>query len=82
MSTTPEAPGCCRYAPSGSKPAEPCEAAKGWNVKYLAAMAVLVALWWLAYSFILPASHWLVFGLVGLEPDSRLGLSLEFFLYD
>ncbi len=80
MSTTPETSGCC--ASSGSRQAEPGKTPKGWNVKYLATVAVLAVLWWLAYSYILPASNWLVFGLLGIAPDSHLGLSLEFFIYD
>ena len=81
MSTPPETPDCC-CASSGSSLAEPIDTGKGWNGKYLATIAVLAALWWFAYSYILPASHWLVFGLFGLAPDSHLGLSLEFFIYD
>jgi len=53
-----------------------------WNTRYFAAIAVLAALWWLAYSYILPASHWLVFGLFGLAQGSHAGASLEFFIYD
>ena len=45
-------------------------------------IASLAVLWWLAYSYILPASHWLVFGLFGMNPESHLGASLEFFIYD
>ena len=81
MSTPPETPDCC-CASSGSSLAEPIDTGKGWNGKYLATIAVLAALWWFAYSYILPASHWLVFGLFGLAPDSHLGPSLEFFIYD
>lgn len=81
MSTPPGTPGCC-CASSGSNLAEPIDTGKGWNGKYLATIAVLAALWLLAYSYILPASHWLVFGLFGLAPDSHLGLFLEFFIYD
>ena len=81
MSTPPETPDCC-CASSGSSLAEPIDTGKGWNGKYLATIAVLAALWWLAYSYILPASHWLVFGLFGLAPDSHLGPSLEYFIYD
>lgn len=80
MATTPETPRCCCAA--AAKPAAPLETAKGWNGKYLAIMAVLAALWWLAYSSIAPVSRWLAFGLPGLAPDSHLGLSLEFFIYD
>ncbi|MDY0186284.1 MAG: permease [Desulfuromonadaceae bacterium] len=81
MSIPPEKPGCC-CAQSGSRPAKPIDTSKGWNGKYLATIAVLVTLWWLAYSYILPASHWLVFGLFNLAPESHLGASLEFFIYD
>ena len=73
-----EKTGCCC---SGQSPA-PVESSKGWNRKYLATIAALAALWWLAYSYILPASHWLVFGLFGMAPESHLGASLEFFIYD
>lgn len=83
MSTTPENPnsGCCCSSPSPISPA-PDGDAKGWNLRYFAVIAGLAALWWLAYSYILPASNWLVFGLFGIAPESHLGLSLEFFIYD
>lgn len=83
MSTTPENPntGCCCSSPSPISPA-PDGDAKGWNLRYFAVIAGLAALWWLAYSYILPASNWLVFDLFGIAPDSHLGLSLEFFIYD
>ncbi len=58
------------------------ENAKDWNIKYLTAAAVLAGLWWLAYSSISPASHWLVFGLIGLSHESHFGTALEFFIYD
>lgn len=80
MSATPKTPGCC--CACGSQPTAPIEPPKGWNGKYLAAVASLAALWWLAYSSVWPASHWLVFKVLGLDPDSHWGLSLEFFLYD
>ena len=70
--------GCCC---SGQTPT-PVASSEGWNRKYLAMIASLAVLWWLAYSYILPASHWLVFGLFGMNPESHLGASLEFFIYD
>lgn len=80
MSTIPKTSGCC--CASGSRLTAPVETLKGWNGKYFATIAVLAVLWWVVYSSILQASHWLVFGLFGLAPDSHLGLSLEFFIYD
>ena len=83
MSTNPKNPtsGCCCSSPSPISPA-PDGDAKGWNLRYFAVIAGLAALWWLAYSYILPASNWLVFGLFGIAPESHLGLSLESFIYD
>jgi uncharacterized membrane protein YraQ (UPF0718 family) len=81
MPTNPQAPdtGCCatqrQIAPAPGS-------TTGWNIRYFAAVAVLATFWWLAYLYILPASHWLVFNLPGLSPDSHLGASLEFFIYD
>ena len=69
---------CC----SGTKPNAHLNTPRGWNTKYLTVMTALAALWWLAYSRILPASHRLVFGLLGMAPDSHLGAALEFFIYD
>ncbi len=55
---------------------------RGWNRKYFLAIAALFGLWLAAYSFILPLSHWLVFGLFGMNPESHFSASLEFFIYD
>ena len=81
MSKPSDKPKCC-CAHAGSRQERAPGSGKGWNGKYLATVASLAALWWVAYSHILPAAHWLVFGLLGLAPDSHLGLSLEFFIYD
>lgn len=81
MSTPPENTGCSCSTPGPMAPV-PDGDAKGWNLRYFAIIAVLATLWWLAYSYILPASNWLVFGLFGMTQDSHLGLSLEFFIYD
>lgn len=67
---------------SGTKSNAQLNTPRGWNTKYLTVMTALAALWWLAYSRILPASHRLVFGLLGIAPDSHLGAALEFFIYD
>lgn len=84
MTRSPEAPGsgCCCPPPSPPPPACPNESAASWNSRYFILIALLAALWWLGYSYILPASHWLLFGLLDFAPDSPIGLSLEFFIYD
>lgn len=81
MSTSPESSGGCCASPTPVAPT-PGGDSKSWSLRYLAVIAVLAALWWLAYSYILDASHWLVFSLFGLAADSHLGASLEFFIYD
>ena len=69
---------CCSGTGSKAHPKSP----RGWNITYLAAMTILAVFWWLAYSRILPVAHRLVFGLLGMAPESRLGAALEFFIYD
>ena len=78
MSAPPERSGCC--CASAPKPAD--DNSTAWNARYFLIIAVLAALWWLMYSYISDASHWLVFSVFGFEPESHLGASLEFFLYD
>jgi uncharacterized protein len=39
-------------------------------------------LWWLLYRVNGPFWDWLLFDLLGLDPDSRLGSGLHFFFYD
>jgi len=53
-----------------------------WNSRYFLVVAVLAALWWLVYSYILQTSHWLTFNVFGFTPGSHLGTSVEFFIYD
>jgi uncharacterized membrane protein YraQ (UPF0718 family) len=47
----------------------------------VAGVAGLV-LWWLAYRSLLPLATWLTYRLFNLEEGTRLGSSIEFFLYD
>lgn len=73
--------GCCCPNSGLTGPAHD-GGAKSWNFRYFTVIALLAALWWLAYSYILPVSNWLVFSLLGIAPESHLGASLEFFFYD
>lgn len=81
MSTTTEKPGACCATPNPATTPSGGDS-KSWNVRYFAIIAVLAALWWLAYSYILPASTWLTFSFLGFTPGSHLGASVEFFIYD
>lgn len=82
MATNSKTPAnCCGISPNSAAPTHG-DVRSGWNTRYFTIIAILAALWWLAYSSVLPASHWLVFSLFGLAPDSHLGSSLEFFFYD
>lgn len=84
MPKSPDFPNsdCCCRACSEQPPREIESDSKAWNIRYFVTITVLAALWWAAYTHILPASRLLVFGLLGLASDSHLGASLEFFIYD
>ena len=81
MSTPPEKSCSCCASPS-LVASTPGGDPKNWNVRYFAVIAVLAILWWLAYSNLVPAIHWLTFSALGIEEGSRFGASLEFFIYD
>lgn len=53
-----------------------------WNRKFFAILSLLAIAWWLVYSSILDASHWLAYSLMGFTAESHLGASIEFFIYD
>lgn len=77
---TPLQQQCCCKNISQQAPQKPV--AGGWNLKYTAVITVLAALWWLAYSVMQPAAHWLAVGLMGFAPGSPIAESVEFFFYD
>ena len=80
--TSANAKSGCGCAPSGRTARVSVDDPQAWNIRYAAVISLLVALWWLAYSNIAPASRWLTFSLLGCTPESRLGAALEFFFYD
>lgn len=47
-----------------------------------ATVAGAAGLWWVAYTVNRPLWEWLVFDVAGLDPQSRLGSAVEFFVYD
>ena len=77
---TPLQQQCCCNNTSVQAPQKP--EAGGWNLRYGAVITTLGALWWLTYSVIQPAAHWLAVGLMGFAPGSPVAESVEFFFYD
>ncbi len=53
-----------------------------WNKQYLLKMSGISIVWIAIYSYILDASHYIVYDMMGLAADSHLAASLEFFIYD
>jgi uncharacterized protein len=45
-------------------------------------VAAAAGLWWLAYAVNRPVWEWVVFDAAGLDPGSRVGSAVEFFVYD
>ena len=76
---TPLQQQCCCKNTSVQAPKKP--EAGGWNLRYGAVITTLGALWWLTYSVIQPAAHWLAVGLIGFAPGSPVAESVEFFFY-
>ena len=64
-----------RHAPHG-------DGHTGWLPRYMATLVILASLWWTVYAHVQSASAWLVCSIMGLEPGSRMGAALEFFIYD
>lgn len=51
-------------------------------VRYLIAVGGLLAAWWTLYRNLLPFAKWITYSILSLDPVSRLGLAVEFFVYD
>ncbi len=45
-------------------------------------VAAAAAIWWVLYHYNLPFWDWVIYDVVGLDPESRLGESIHFFFYD
>lgn len=71
---------CCGGPAPKPQQASPNTAPKQWQRNYILVVAMLVLLWWLAYSYILPFSGWLVFDVLGMAQGAHIGVALEFFM--
>ena len=82
MSTDSNTPknGCCASPPTPDS--VPGADAKAWNRRYFSIITIVTALWWVVYSYTLPASTWLAFTVFQFAPGSHIGASVEFFIYD
>lgn len=52
------------------------------RVKYFGIGLLAFGVWFALYSVLLPMASWLTYEVLGFEPNSGFGMSLEFFLYD
>jgi uncharacterized protein len=52
------------------------------NTRLFLTLTLSALAWLVAYNIIQPLADWITFSALGLAPDSRLGESLAFFLYD
>jgi len=52
------------------------------NKRIFVTLGIAILAWLVAYNIIQPLADWISYSLLGLAPDSRLGTSLAFFLYD
>ena len=50
--------------------------------KYLTAGVAGLAVWWLVYRSLAPAAAWLAYSLCGLTQGTRLGATVEFFVFE
>ncbi len=53
-----------------------------WNKQYLLKISVISIAWIAVYTYILDASHFIVYDALGFAKDSHLAASIEFFIYD
>jgi uncharacterized membrane protein YraQ (UPF0718 family) len=51
-----------------------------WRDLFLSAL--FLALWWLTYSFLLPAAKWITYSVLHLDGGTRLGSAAEFFVFE
>lgn len=65
-------------ASAESPPVSPTSSA----LRRWALVAGAAVMWWLLYRINRPFWDWLLFDVIGLDPESRLGESIHFFFYD
>jgi hypothetical protein len=80
MDQTPENAGvCCREGAAASPPDALRRLGLG---RALLVGALALVCWWLLYRRLPPLAAWLTYSLLPFSPETHLGLSVEFFLYE
>jgi uncharacterized membrane protein YraQ (UPF0718 family) len=55
---------------------------RSFALGHLLTGGLLLATWWMLYRNLMPFAKWVTYSLLGLDPVSRLGSAVEFFVYD
>jgi uncharacterized membrane protein YraQ (UPF0718 family) len=55
---------------------------RSFTLGHILSGGLLLALWWLLYRSLGPFAKWTTYSLLALDPRSRLGAAVEFFVYD
>ena len=82
MKTTEEKSCCCAVETCVSVEASGFNGARYPALKYLLYAVPLLAAWWVVYKSLAPFSKYFTHTLLSFPPDSHLGQSIEFFVYD
>ena len=65
-----------------NKAATASEGSRTEVTKHLSWGIAGLAIWWLVYRSLAPASRWITYGLLGLEPGRHFSLAVEFFVFE
>ncbi len=55
---------------------------RSFALGYLLPGGLLLLFWWLLYRNLLPFAKWVTYSVLSLDPVSRVGAAVEFFIYD
>jgi hypothetical protein len=72
---------CCQ-GPKPETAAGEIPSPKGFSVREIAGFGLALAAWWVVYRSLPRIARLFAYGLLGLDEGSRLGATVEFFVYD
>ena len=88
MSSADEKVDCCSKEAAGREDAAntpvaiPSADERSYGVRSVFYGGLLLAAWWLLYRSLQPFAKWAAYSVLSLNPASRLGAAVEFFVYD